>query len=45
MGGPQDLMDLEDRFLKFLPKVERFDFRKEGLALIDKNGEEILLRR
>jgi heat shock protein HslJ len=45
MAGPPDLMDQEARFLKFLPEIDRFDFRKEGLALINKDDEEILLRR
>jgi heat shock protein HslJ len=44
-AGPQNLMDQEERFLKFLSQVDRFEFRREGLALVDKDDEEILLRR
>jgi putative lipoprotein len=45
MAGPRDLMEQEDRFLKFLSETNRFDFRKEGLVLIDKNDQELLLQR
>jgi heat shock protein HslJ len=45
MAGSQDLMDQEDRFLKFLAGVERFEFRTEGLALLNKDDEEMLLKR
>jgi heat shock protein HslJ len=45
MAGSPDLMEQEERFLKLLSAVHRFEFRREGLALIGKNDEEILLQR
>jgi heat shock protein HslJ len=44
MAGPRDLMEQESRFFEFLSETTRFDFRKEGLVLIDKNGQELLLK-
>jgi heat shock protein HslJ/membrane-bound inhibitor of C-type lysozyme len=43
MAGPANLMDQEERFLRFLTETTRFDFRREGLVLINRNGEESLL--
>ncbi|MDR1378973.1 MAG: META domain-containing protein [Synergistaceae bacterium] len=45
MAGSKELMDQEERFLTFLSGIDRFEFRKEGVALINKDDEEILLKR
>jgi heat shock protein HslJ/membrane-bound inhibitor of C-type lysozyme len=44
-AGAPDLMEQEDRFLKFLPEISRFELRKDGLALVNRDGGKIVLTR
>jgi putative lipoprotein len=44
-AGTPDLMEQEDRFLKFLPGVVRFVLHKGGLRLVHRDGGEIILTR
>jgi putative lipoprotein len=44
-AGTPDMMEQEDRFLKFLPGVVRFVLHRGGLRLINKDGGEMALTR
>jgi heat shock protein HslJ/membrane-bound inhibitor of C-type lysozyme len=43
--GPPDLMNQEGAFLRLLPEIKNFQFRKDGLALGSKSGAKIILKR
>jgi heat shock protein HslJ len=44
-AGAPDMMEQEDKFLKFLPGVVRFVLHKGGLMLINRDGGKIVLTR
>jgi heat shock protein HslJ len=44
-AGPPEMMEQEERFLKFLPGIVRFVLHRGGLRLINRDGGEIVLTR
>ncbi|MDR2780293.1 MAG: META domain-containing protein [Synergistaceae bacterium] len=44
-AGTPEMMEQEDRFLKFLPEVVRFVLHKGGLRLISRDGGEMALTK